>query len=241
MFDKVNLEKALIKERNVKKERNGNEILDQFKELFRTEWENDQRILSTIHEGVVSRRLPLPGALDEEKIYDIEAIRSLCIKYRLRFLSTNQFSGKIPREAFTKIKKTENKLGQTLDAFMIAAPASVFKLEDANKDPLLFAPLEDGRFYLLHQWGSDMSWYRRIINWPLTSPLTLISTILALSLFLTLVIPTHWLSTDGSFFNFMRLFALGWNVIFSLGVSSYFWFASHGKFSIHAWNSKTFN
>jgi hypothetical protein len=159
----------------------------------------------------------------------------------LRFLSTKQFKGEIPAEAIAEAKKAEKATGQSADAFMIAAPSSMFKLEDANKDPLLFMPLEDGRFYLVHQWGNDMAWYRKMIFWPVSSPLAFATSFLMLSLLITLFIPSSLLSSSGEFFNFMRLVAFGWNIIFLLGITSYLWFASHSKFSIHAWNSKTFN
>lgn len=133
------------------------------------------------------------------------------------------------------------KVGHDINAFMMAAPSKLFKLEDSNKDPLLFAPLEDGRFYLIDKWGDDLAWYRKIVNWPLTSPKTLLITLLGLSGLLAAVIPSRLLSTSGEFLSFMRLVAFAWNVIFLLGITSYLWFASHTKFSIHAWNSKTFN
>jgi len=241
MFDKVNLEKALVTEREGKRKSSSSQVLDQFKGLFRAEWENDTRILETISKGCISAELPSHEGLDEHRIFDLNSIRNLCIKYRLRFLSTKQFKGRIPRETFAEIKATEKIVGKRLDAFMVAAPASLFQLEDSNKDPLLFAPLQDGRFYLIHQWGKDLVWYRKLINWPLTSPLTLLTTIIGIGFLITSLIPTSLLSTNGDFFNFMRIVALGWIVVFLLGIASYFWFTSHGKFSIHAWNSKTFN
>ncbi len=241
MFEKVNLERALEKERNVQKEISENQILSQFKSLFEAEWEKDQRVLQTINKGATSSILPSADNLSEERIFDIESIKNLCIKYRLRFLSTKQFKGDIPSMAISSIKETEMKVGHNIDAFMIAAPSKLFKLEDSNKDPLLFAPLDDGRFYLIDKWGDDMAWYRKIVNWPLTSPLTLLITLLGLSGLLAAVIPSSLLSASGEFLSFMRLVAFGWNVIFLLGITSYLWFASHAKFSIHAWNSKTFN
>jgi len=241
MFEKVNLKRALINERNVPKEDSENQVLSQFKGLFEAEWENDQRILQTLNSGVISENLPSANNLPEERIFDLTSIQTLCIKFRLRFLSTKQFKGRFPSVAMASIKETEEKVGQKLDAFMIAAPSKLFRLEDANKDPLLFAPLDDGRFYLIEQWGDDMAWYRKMVNWPLKSPLTLLVTVLSISGVLAALIPTDWISQSGNFFNFMRLVAFGWNIIFLMGITSYLWFASHAKFSIHAWNSKTFN
>jgi len=241
MFEKVNLERALRTERNVQKESSGNQILSTFRSYFETDWENDQRVLGTIKKGAVSSELPSADNLEEDRIYDLNSIKNLCIKYRLRFLSTKQFKGELPTSVFSSVRKTEKQTGQNLDAFMIAAPAKLFNLEDSNKDPLLFTPLDDGRFYLIDKWGNDLAWYRRMVNWPLTSPLTLLTTIFALCAFLAAIIPSGMLSASNDYFTFMRLVAFGWNVIFLLGITSYFWFASHAKFSIHAWNSKSFN
>jgi hypothetical protein len=241
MFEKVNLERALLNERKVQKENSENQVLSQFKGLFEAEWENDRRVLRTMNNGATSSKLPSSDNLSEERIFDLESIKTLCVKYRLRFLSTKQFKGDMPSSAISLVKETEQIIGHNIDAFMIAAPSKLFRLEDSNKDPLLFAPLEDGRFYLIDQWGDDMAWYRKIVNWPLTSPITLLLTILSVSGLLTALIPSSLLSSSGEFLNFMRLVAFGWNVIFLLGITSYLWFASHAKFSIHAWNSKTFN
>ncbi|MFT6997616.1 MAG: hypothetical protein ACJAQ4_001370 [Cryomorphaceae bacterium] len=241
MFEKVNLERALLNERKVQKENSENQVLSQFKSLFEAEWENDRRVLRTMDNGATSSKLPSSDNLSEERIFDLESIKTLCVKYRLRFLSTKQFKGDIPSSAISSVKETEQIIGHNIDAFMIAAPSKLFKLEDSNKDPLLFAPLEDGRFYLIDQWGDDMAWYRKIVNWPLTSPITLLLAVLSVSGLLTVLIPSNLLSSSGEFLNFMRLVAFGWNVIFLLGITSYLWFASHAKFSIHAWNSKTFN
>lgn len=241
MFDKVNLERALTNERNVQKKSEENQILSQLKSLFEAEWENDQRVLRTFNKGAISSDLPSPSNLSEERIYDLDSIRNLCVKYRLRFLSTKQFKGEIPTQALLSVKGVERKVGHDLEAFMIAAPAKMFNLEDSNKDPLLFTPLNDGRFYLIDKWGDDLAWYRRAINWPLTSPITLLFTLLGVAGILALLIPSDQLSASGQFLNSMRIVAFGWNIFFLLGITSYLWFASHAKFSIHAWNSKTFN
>lgn len=242
MFEKVNLKEALIKKRDVTRDSEQNATLSEFKRLFEAEWENERRVLSTLKKGAVSSFLPSPEHLSEDRIFTSENIKNLCIDYRLRFLSTKQFKGEIPRHALQSIKETESKTGQNLDSFMIVAPSKLFKLEDVNTDPLLFAPLSDGRFYLIDKWGNDMAWYRKLISWPVRTPMTLFITVLALSAILAAALPGQMLTNGtGEYFSFMRLIAFGWNVIFLLGIVSYFWFASHAKFSAHAWNSKHFN
>lgn len=243
MFENVNLKKVLEKERSVQREERQNATLTEFKRLFEADWENEKRRLNTIQQGSISSDLPSSENLPEERIFDHLSIKKLCVDYRLRFLSTKQFKGEIPRHALNEIKETEKRLGRNIDSFMIIAPSKMFRLEDANKDPLLFAPLSDGRFYLIDKWGNDLAWYRKWIALPVKTPANLLTTIVILSAVLAAFIPSSLLSTNGtgSYFSFMRLIAFGWNVIFILGISSYFWFASHAKFSVQAWNSKNFN
>jgi len=243
MFDQVNLEKAL---HGIRKERlNTSEqdvVLSEVKSLFEADWEKEQNIYSTLTAGAIDAHLPEGHRLDESRIFAIEDIKKLCIKYRLRFLSTKHFEKPFPQEAIQAIKQTEKLSEESITAFMIAAPASMFKLSDVNKDPLLFAPLADGRFYLIHQWGGDMSAMRSVLYWPLAKLSNLLITVVLFSFLLSAVLPTAWLSPfTTSYFNFYRVAFFVWNIAFFSGMISYFWFATHQKFSVHAWNSKYFN
>lgn len=243
MFDKVNLEKALEGMRNERKAKMESEVvLSEFKSLFESDWEREQRISKNLDAGAVSGDLLPGGSLPEERIFELNDIKQLCITYRLRFLSTRHFKKEIPREALAKAKRTEELAGAEIKAFMIAAPASAFKLEDTNKDPLLFAPLEDGRFFLIHQWGGDINALRKFIFKPLEKPLNLLITILAVSLMLSAVFPTSiFTSADVGYLNFYRVGFFAWNMAFLSGMVSYFWFATNQKFSVNAWNNKHFN
>jgi len=243
MFDKVNLEKAL---RGLRDESNAKVesemVLSEFKSLFEADWEREQRIAKNISAGAVSDELLPSRNLAEDRIFELRDIKKLCLTYRLRFLSTRQFKNEIPGEALAEAKRAEEMAGSEIKAFMIAAPASAFKLQDANKDPLLFAPLEDGRFYLIHQWGGDISAFRKFVFKPLEKPLNLLITILAVSLVLSAILPTSaFTSAELGYINFYRVGFFGWNVAFLSGMVSYFWFATNQKFSVNAWNNKHFN
>lgn len=243
MFDKVNLEEALKNMRSEREQKVESEVvLSEFKSLFEADWEREQRINGTVTAGAVSSDLLPPDRLDKERIFELSEIKNLCKTYRLRFLSTRYFKNEIPREGIRKIKATEELAGMEIKSFMIAAPASLFKLQDVNKDPLLFAPLSDGRFYLIHQWGRDVSPLRKVLCSPLKTPAHLLASVLILSVLLSAVVPTTVLAgADAAYFNFYRFAFLAWNVVFLSGMVSYFWFASNMKFSAHAWNDKHFN
>ncbi|MCA1761988.1 MAG: hypothetical protein ABR574_04315 [Cryomorphaceae bacterium] len=240
MFEKINLEEELRKAGSEEK-RNQTKTLLGFKALFQTDWEREQEISQVLSRGAVSEALLSPEKLDEQNIFELDDIKKLCINYRLRFLSTKHFKSDFPREAMTEIKNVENRSGEKISAFMIMAPSTMFKLEDANKDPLLFTPLSDGRFYLIHKWGGDLSPFRKILAWPFKNLVNLVSTIFFISFFLASIIPIDMLSSNNDFFSFYRAAFAAWNVIFLSGMVSFFWFALHQKFSVSAWNDSTFN
>ncbi len=240
MFDKVNLEEELKSLRNREKAR-GEATLNSFKELFQADWEKDAAIVERLRKGAESANLLSPNLLDEERIFSLAEIKKLCLKYRLRFLSTKYFKKPYPQEALAEIKRTESVSGEKIDAFAILAPATMFKLEDANKDPLLFAPLSDGRFYLIHKWGNDLSPVRKLLAWPTKTLFNLLFSLSVLSIILAAVIPNHWLIQSGDYFNFYRFGFVAFNMVFLTGIVSYFWLALNQKFSVEAWNSSTFN
>jgi len=240
MFDKVNLEEELKFLRN-KRKKEGDVVLRSFKELFQADWERENEILFRLKEGARNSHLLAPDNLNEDRIFNLAEIKKLCLQYKLRFLSTKYFNKRYPQEAIQKIKETESLSGEKIDAFAILAPASMFKLEDANKDPLLFAPLSDGRFYLIHKWGGDLSGWRKLLSWPSKTIVNLLITLTALSILLAAIIPTSWLLTNGEYLNFYRFGFVVFNMVFLTGIVSYFWLAMNQKFSVEAWNSSTFN
>jgi len=105
--------------------------------------------------------------LDHPKNYKEIAIKDNCLRFRLRFLPTTEYSGKIPYEVITVIKKFELKYPQRNAEFFILAPADFFKLKDRYSDPLLFVKNPDNSFTLLCQWGKDFAWYIPFLMFPL--------------------------------------------------------------------------
>lgn len=131
--------------------------------------------------------------LDKSRIFHIDAIKKLCLAYRLRFLPTSQFKGAIPYEAVQQIRVLKSVQKTTaLDqerisaeivfdslfrfrrledystgSFYIAAPKSSFQLLERPKDPLLFYALGNDQFYLVSKWGNDLSIFRKIFFWLL--------------------------------------------------------------------------
>ncbi|UJH67558.1 hypothetical protein [Allomuricauda sp. SCSIO 65647] len=176
--------------------------------------------------------------LDTENIFHIDQIKKICIDYRLRFLDTKYFKGKFPPSAVSKIKKLERDHGTQLKGFKIMAPSRLFKLEDKD-DPLLFAPLGNGYYYLVHKWGNDLHPLRKLLVWPFKGIGNLIILVLLISYISTLLIPNGLFSKSSSSSEFWIIFFFVFKCIASIVI--FYGFALGKNFNPAIWNSKYFN
>jgi hypothetical protein len=179
--------------------------------------------------------------LQPERIYALEDIKKICIDYRLRFLDSSKFKGAIPYEAICEIKAIENNVGADLTDFAIMAPDDMFRLEDCDKDPLLFLKLSENYYYLVHQWGGDLAWYRKLMMWPMRSFYTLITTVAMVSLALALVVPTKMLLGEAAAQSGYATLALFfWFLVSITSVVTYIGFAFFKNVTVNQWNSPFF-
>ncbi|MRH99778.1 hypothetical protein GH721_04450 [Kriegella sp. EG-1] len=176
--------------------------------------------------------------LRAENIFHIEQIRSICVTYRLRFLDSSLFKGTIPEEAISKIRQIEKEHNTELNGYKILAPSKLFKLKDKD-DPILFAPLGNGYYYLIHKWGNDLHPLRKLLMWPFKDLVNLVWFTIFLSLFITLLIPSGLFSKSTTFAQFGLLFFFSFKSIAAVVV--YYAFAQGKNFSNAVWNSKFIN
>ena len=240
MFRKTNLKKALEVERNLLQEKEEALVLNAFEILNEEVYiERDIR-----HRVDSSERYPsqMYFGLDHERIFSEREIKSLCIKYRLRFLDSSKFQNELPYEVVKNLKELEKKNGQRYDSFKIVATAEAFVLEDCDKDPIFFINLGLNKFYLVHQWGNDMSWYRKLLCLPIRSFKTLAISILALSLLISAFVPTDFISSTvmGKSAVFARLAFFLWSLITISATVTYFGLTFFKSPSSHEWNSPFF-
>ena len=179
-----------------------------------------------------------PELLDSEKIFHIEQVKKICVDYRLRFLDSKLFKGTIPEEAISKIRLLENEHRTELMGFKVLAPSKMFKLKDKD-DPMLFAPIGNGYYYLIHKWGNDLHPLRRLLMWPFKNIINLALFILFLSYFLTLLIPEGLFSKSSSIGEFGILFFFMFKSIAAVVI--YYGFAQGKNFSNAIWNSRFVN
>ncbi len=243
MFKDVNLENALIREREIAREQGAMKFVYNVFDVLNDEVYAEREIRTRVEQSKSSSLVPdmTISKLDEERIFSIDEIRKICIKYRLRFLDSSLFKSELPYEAIVQIKELERAHGCALQNFKIMAPSELFKLSDCDKDPLLFVQLDTGIFYLIHKWGKDISWYRKTLMFPFRNLVSLTLSIFLVSVLLSLLIPTSFVSgTVIGDQGLARLTFFLWSFVSIVASVSYVGLAFFKNVSSGQWNSPFF-
>ena len=180
-----------------------------------------------------------PDKIDSNRLFHVDQIRKICIDYRLRFLDFNFFKGGVPDEAYTKLKEFELNHPDLDHNIKMMAPTKLFQLENYD-DPLMFVSLGNNYYYLIHKWGNDMSYFRKMFMWPFKNIYNILVYIAIISLFFTTFVP------DGIFFyknnpeiQFFVVFLFMFKSLAAIFI--YFGFAMGKNFNENIWNSKFYN
>ncbi len=237
MFSKTNIEKQLLKYRSIRIDEHF--IMEEVQRIFSENEKQRAEIIATLTENSIDIDNDfIFEKLNTEHIFHIEDIKKLCITYRLRFLDSHFFKGNFPEEAISEIRKLEYDHQVSLKNFKIIAPAKLLKLENAD-DPLLFAPMGNDYYYLIHKWGNDLHPFRKLLMWPYKNLENLVFTVAALSVLLSALAPMHWFSQNPGIGEYLFLTLL---IFKGVGGFVIFYGFSKGKdFNDAIWNSKYYN
>ncbi len=237
MLAKTNIENLLRKEQH----RSGGEaqILAEVGAILQQEQLKEEKISATLD----SKNYSLSNEFDfdllkSSNIFHIDQIKKICIDYRLRFLDSSYFKGEIPQEAITKIKHLEAAHNTTIQGFKIMAPSRLFRLEDKD-DPLLFAPIGNNYFYLIHKWGNDLHPLRKLFAWPFKNIVNLGLVVLAISYLVTLLVPEGLFSKKNTTAEFWIIYFFMFKCMASIVI--FYGFALGKNFNPAIWKSKYFN
>ena len=173
--------------------------------------------------------------LSKSKIYHIDHIKRVSIDYRLRFLDIKYFKNKLPIEALEQIKKLEKNHKTKLSEFKIMAPSVLFRLEKKD-DPLLFVPIGNDYYYLIHKWGNDLHPFRKALMWPFKNIWNLLLAVLALSWFLTELTPLSLFTKNLNNSSYWMLLFFMFKAIASIVL--YFGFALGKNFNPAIWDNR---
>jgi hypothetical protein len=235
MLHPIDIQQKLIDQRN--KNKKPDQILSWVHNIFDEIDTKHNSVLERLSKSPIQRTINTfnINKVDKDAIFHISEIEKICIDYRLRFLDTQFFKGDYPTEVVAKINQIEEEHDTVLDGFRIIAPSKLFHLKEAD-DPLLFAPMGNGYYYLIHKWGKDLHPLRKLKFWSVKNVENLGILTFSLSLFFTFLTKDFFYGENANFGYGIILFLFYFKgivgMIFFLGASS-------GKnFSQYCWTSK---
>ncbi|MCF6129011.1 hypothetical protein L1S35_04950 [Flavobacterium sp. AS60] len=236
LANKVNLEKKLLSQR--KKFKSEVDIIAEVKAIFaENEIRRNEIAHKLKHQSSTKTNELQFDLLETDKIFHLEQIRKICIDYRLRFLDSTIFKNEIPEEAVSKIRMIEKKHNTTLGSFKIIAPSKAFHLLNYD-DPLLFVPIGNDYYYLIHQWGTEINPLRKLMVLPIKNLGTFTITSIVLSIVVALLVPENNLSKSVPLASFI-IFLFTFKSIFA--VFAYYFFMMGKNFNEEIWQRKYYN
>ncbi|APY07394.1 hypothetical protein BWZ20_03350 [Winogradskyella sp. J14-2] len=237
LLKNVNLEEKIQKLKN--KSFSEDDILTAVKDILKEDGKKDDEVLKTLSgRNTASTNAFNVDLLETNNIYHIDQIKKMCVDYRLRFLDSRFFKAKLPYEAISKIKQLEKEHGTVLNGFKIMAPSKLFKLENYD-DPLLFAPIGNGYYYLIHKWGNDLSPFRKLLAWPFKHFENFVFCVFILSMLLTGLVPDGTFHGEKTSENAGVIFLFMFKSL--VAVTLYYGYLSGKNFSVSVWDSKYYN
>ena len=229
---KVNLFEELLRERN--KQISSIELKSLIKDICEKEDFKKNRIAKSLNEKNNENFNKMKfEKMETKNIFHKDTIKSICVQYRLRFLDSNLFKGDYPNNITKVISDIEKKHETTLNNFMIMAPSKLFKIKSPD-DPILFVPLGNDYYYLIHKWGEEFNYLRKLLVLPFKNIDNLTVFSILVSVFFALVGKLFMPSLTSSEVFILFLFLVkGFIFIFF-----YMFFLTRRNFSESIWNSK---
>ena len=241
MFSPVDIQDELIRVRQ-KHEKVFRQLANEVDMALKQGKQADEYIVSRLRSAPKPGKANInPELLEKSRIFSIDDIKTICIQYRLRFLDSKYFNiEELPYDAVIAVKKLEKHLGEEVNHLKIMAAAKFFKLEDSNKDPLLFARIDETNYYLIHKWGKDLAWYNKILAYPLRSIVSLLASMIVIGLPTVFFTPFIFFHTqkEVEYYQMLYLAAL---VVYMIFVMVFGGFTFYKKFSKVCWNTPYFN
>lgn len=236
LVNSVNLEKELLSKR--KKFKSEAAIIAEVKSIFEQNDNDRNLIIDKLQQESSTKTNQLQfDLLETDKIFHLEQIQKICIDYRLRFLESDIFKNEIPEEAISKIRMIEKAHNTSLEGFKIIAPSKSFHLLNYD-DPLLFVPMGNDYYYLIHKWGTEMNPLRKLMVLPIKNLGTFTVTSILLSLVVALLVPENNLSKSVPLASVI-VFLFAFKSIFA--VFGYYFFMMGKNFNEEIWERKYYN
>ena len=237
MFQSVKIVSELERERKKLLKKDGL-VIQQVNQILQESQYSEKNILRNLKSYNRTFDFLDEEGLDRNKLFSLNEIRKICIQYNLRFLDSQKFRGKFPTEAIEAIQEISKNRKKPLENFKVLGPIEVFRKNNKDADPMLFAETNRGNFYLVHQWGHRVPWYSKLANFPFRSIETLVGTLGGICLILSLITPQHWImdTTKIEYWDAHRI-ALFFHLFIVIGALTAFLMISfYGGFTSVKWD-----
>jgi hypothetical protein len=237
MFSTKNISDLLQQERN-KLRTVEDELIRETRRILYNDLLTEKKILSYLTQYNQSFELIDEEEVDKQLIFTEAEIRQTAVKFRLKFLNSKKYKPEIPYEAVLKIKQLNETYRKELKEFRVLSFPETFKGKFSNESAVLFALTNHNNYYLVHKWGNDIHWFRKIRYWPLRSLENLVLTVMAFTLIVTLSLPTALITLDpkATYWCGYRLATYFHLFIFFSGFTAFYAFAFTKNFSGSIWN-----
>lgn len=159
-------------------------------------------------------------------------------------MDSSLYKEDLPYEVIAKTRQFEASHETHIESFKIMAPKRFFTLEDRYKDPLLFAPIGNGFYYLIAKWGNDLSWKRKLTALPKRNIITVLASLGIIATLISFCLPAavfHFYGIEDFRITTYRVGLSIHLLIFFSMISIYVAFAFHLYPSNVDWDSKHFN
>ena len=216
----------------------GDKLLSEAKRILTQDLYTEKNILKNLAGYNKSSQFADEEDVATELVYSLGEIKQICITYRLKFLDSKCFKAEFPYEAVLKIKGLNNRHYKDLKDFQILAPAESYDKKKFQGDALLFVKTNYDNYFLIHKWGTKMSWFRKFRYWHMQHFENLFVSIILITLMITLCLPINLITLDSheSYWSGYRAAAFFHLLIFNMGVAVYITFAFSKNFSSTIWN-----
>jgi len=215
-------------------------IIEEVNKILAANIFKEKTILNNLKSYNKSFELLNEDGLDKLSIFSPEELKKVCINLRLKFLDSQNYRFDVPYEAILKIKHLNESQKKNLDGFKIMGVAESFKKSNTKSNFALFAPTIMGNYYLVHQWGTRLKWYKKLMAFPLRNFEVLMLTVISFVFLLTMCLPTFLITLDdtATYWCGYRIAVFFHLLIFFSGVTAYILVGFNKRFSGTVWEEE---
>lgn len=239
MFEGIKIKDELLKHK-VKFSKPEDAVLQEVHKILAAQAFKEQNILNNLKSYNKTFGMLDEEGLDKHYLFTAAELKQLSVRLRLKLLDSQCYRFDVPYEAILKIKHLNDTQKKDLESFKIMGASEAFRRKGSKANFVLFAPTVYGNYYMVHDWGEEFKWYKKILAFPLRSFEALALTLILFTLVVTLCLPTFLITLDwtATYWSGYRIGTYFHLLIFFSGISAYFLVGFNKQFSGSIWQEE---